>query len=350
MKSEKIYFDGLDKFVNLSIGEAIRLFPFGRFFKGGKEINFTKELAKKFKLPHFKPPIKLGGHDDDTKGGGKIIELEVREDGLYALPEYNEKGKAAFDEGDYAYHSPEVIWEGGVEDSETGEVIEGPLIIGMALLHTPHLGEAAALYSYEAGDNPGQSMEVQNMTVEKVEVDKTVWDGLMGLFKKDDPEPEQTEPEIQPDEFTAVEKERDEYKSKIETMEAEATKAELFAAVKAVFDEDEKKDKKDQFGAACQGVGKEDENVEMLASMSEDQRKWVMTQLGAFSAQIDESKLLDELGEDADPISDDPVEAYNAAIKAHQEEHKTDYPDAMNAVNVEKPELARAYDNATRRK
>ena len=89
MKSEKIYFDGLpDNYVNVSAGEAIRLFPYGKFFKGGKERNFTKELAAKFKIPHFKPPIKLGSHEDNEKGGGVIVGLEVREDGLHALPEF----------------------------------------------------------------------------------------------------------------------------------------------------------------------------------------------------------------------------------------------------------------------
>ena len=344
MRSEKIYFDGIpDNFVNVVAGDAIRLFPFGKFFKGGKAREFTRALAKKFKIPHFKPPIKLGSHEDDAKGGGVIVGLEVREDGLYALTEFTEKGATSISDGDYKYHSPEVIWEGGVEDSETGEVIEGPLIIGMALLHTPHLGEAAALYSYEAGDTPGQSMEVQNMTVEKVEVDKTVWDGLMGLFKKDEPETEQTEPEVKPDEFASLQSERDEYKSKIETMEAEQKQAELFAAVQAEFESDE-------FGAAFQGVGEEDEAIKMLASLPEAERAWVLTQFKALSAQIDESKLTGEIGEDADPISDDPVEAYDAAIMAHQKEHNSSYQDAMNATNVEKPELARAYDNATRRK
>ncbi len=350
-KAEQIYFEGIpDNFVNVVAGDAIRLFPFGKFFKGGKAREFTRELASKFKLPHFKPPIKLGSHEDSTKAGGVIVGLEVREDGLYALTEFTEKGATSFSEGDYKYHSPEVVWEGGVEDSASGEMIEGPLIIGMALLHTPHLGEAAALYSYEVGEVPEQLTEVQNMTVndDTVQVDKTVWEGLVGMFKKDNPEPEQTEPEIKPEEFTAVEKERDDFKSEIETMKAKATKAELFTAIKAEFDEGEKKDK-DKFGAAFQGIGKEVENIEMLASFDEGQREWVLTQFKAMSAQIDESELTGEQGENTDPISDDPITAYNAAITAHQDEHKTDYPTAMNAVNVEKPELVRAYGNATRK-
>lgn len=183
-----------------------------------------------------------------------------------------------------------------------------------------------------------------------VQVDKKVWDGLLGLFKKSEPDPKPTEPEIKPEQFTAVEKERDEYKSQIETMEAKATEAELFTAIRGEFEADKEKKEKDRFGAAFQGIGKEDENVKMLASMTAEQRKWVTTQLGAFSAQIDESKLLDELGEDADLISDNPIEAYSAKIQAHQDKHKTTYQEAMNAVNIESPALGRAYVEATRRR
>ncbi len=354
-KAEKIYFERLsDNFVTMSPGEAIRFLPYGPIFKGGKKRNITKELASLFKLPHFKPPLKLGSHADDAPSGGSLIGIEVGEDGIYVKTELTEKGKKTIDEGDFRYFSPEVVWGddgGGYEDPKTGKIIRGPLLAGLALLHTPHLGEAAALYSYEVGVTAEQLTEVQNMTVndDTVQVDKTVWEGLVGMFKKDNPEPEQTEPEIKPEEFTAVEKERDDYKSKIETMEAAQTQAELFTAIKSEFGEDEKKDK-DKFGAAFQGIGKEDENIEMLASFDEGQREWVLTKFKAMSAQIDESKLLDEQGENADPISDNPITAYNAAITAHQDEHKTDYPTAMNAVNVEKPELARAYDNATRRK
>ena len=182
------------------------------------------------------------------------------------------------------------------------------------------------------------------MTVETVEVPKKWYEGLGDFFKKENgPDTETKEPEEKPDEFTAVEKERDEFKSQLDTMKAKQEQAELFTAVKAEFESDE-------FGAAFQGVGEEDEAIKMLASLPEAERAWVLTQFKALSAQIDESKLTGEIGEDADPISDDPVIAYNAAIKAHQEEHKTSYQEAINAVNVEKPELGRAYDNATRRK
>ena len=89
------------EFVNTKPGDPIRLFPFGKLFKNGKLIEFTKELAARFRLPHFKPPIKLGSHNDDQAAGGHITGLEVRDDGLYAHVELTDKGGEALVAGDF---------------------------------------------------------------------------------------------------------------------------------------------------------------------------------------------------------------------------------------------------------
>lgn len=137
----------IDRLLATSPGEPYRLLPFGEIHKAGVTINFTREYAAKFRLPHFKPPILLGSHTETTPAGGHIVGLEVRKDGLYAVPEFNEKGLQALRDGAYRYHSPEVLWEGrGFEDPGTGATIEGPIIVGDALLHAPHMGEATALY------------------------------------------------------------------------------------------------------------------------------------------------------------------------------------------------------------
>jgi hypothetical protein len=113
------------EYVSVSAGEPFRLLPLGRLVKGGEVREITRELLEKFRIPHFKPPIKLGDHADETPAGGFIAGLEVRDDGLYAIPEYTEKGQKAIDEGDYRYQSPEVIWDedGGFEDPNTGQTI-----------------------------------------------------------------------------------------------------------------------------------------------------------------------------------------------------------------------------------
>ena len=205
----------IENFVNTRTGDPYRLFPFGKIVKGGIVHEITPDSARNFKLPHFKPPIKLGAHDDPTPAGGHIVALEVREDGLYAVPEWNDKGSQALQDGAYRYHSPEVIWEdGGLENPENGAVISGPLVLGDALLHTPHLGEATALYSV----NP---MEVKDME-ENMTIPKSFWDKFVApIFAK---EPEKVEVVKEPEDYAATKIERDELKAKIEKQEAEAVR------------------------------------------------------------------------------------------------------------------------------
>ena len=66
-------------------------------------------------------------------------------------------------------------------DPDTGDVIEGPLIVGTALLHTPHMGHNAALYSVDPIDNGGVTMS------ESVTVPVTWLDRIFGSKAKPRP-------------------------------------------------------------------------------------------------------------------------------------------------------------------
>ena len=302
----------LDDYAATRPGEPYRLFPYGTIIKNGKKREITPDLARLFRLPHFKPPMKLGSHEDTTPAGGHILALEVRDDGLYAIPELTDKGAQAISAGDYRYHSPEVIWGGGgYEDPTTGDIIEGPLIVGDALLHTPHLGEATALYSV-------QTTEVQQMDEAKE----------LGIFERfvayldarkpvETPEPEKA-PEVDPEQFAAVQVERDNLKAEIDKIKAErehAARVDEFAA--------KLKDTKVGDGAA------------MLASMTDQQATWVLEQFSALSAQVNESALTGELGSSGDGPDTNPVDALNAAIKSKMAEAKVDYAAAIKMVDPE---------------
>lgn len=326
----------LDHFVNVKPGEPYRLLPFGTIVKNGKRHELTPEYASRFRLPHFKPPVKLGSHNDETPAGGHIIGLEVRDDGLYAIPELNDSGNTALNDGHYRYHSPEILWEGAFEDPETGNLIEGPLIVGDALLHTPHLGERAALYSVD----PLQA-GVKDMAEETVNVPAS-W--LERLFSRQ-AEPEPTPPAKQePDEFTA----------KIESMEAD--NAALQAQIDQFAAEKQKATRladiaKDLGNVECYGAtfeGKTDEAATVLEGMTDEQRKWVLDQFAALSAQIDESNVTKELGNSGAGSSDDPVMAFNSAVLAKQTEMKIEYAPALQAVIAEQPELYKAYQGAVK--
>ena len=305
----------LDDFVTVQPGAAYRLFPFGVIVKGGKRREITREYAAKFRLPHFKPPIKLGSHGETTPAGGHIVGLEVREDGLYAVPEVNDAGSDAIQRGAYRYHSPEVVWEGsGFEDPQTGDLIPGPLIVGDALLHMPHLGEQAALYSVE----PITTEEVH--TMDNVSIPTPLWEKFLAVLhiggaEKPEPQPE-PEPVI-PEEYAAAMVERDALKAEIERKDAEAAH----------------KARVDAFAAQLAEV--KIDGAEMLAGMTDDQAEWVMQQFKALSAQVKESALFEEVG------SDQPGEELSAndVVLKYAADHGMSYVDAFNAVRAENPAL-----------
>jgi hypothetical protein len=312
----------LDEFVTTTPGEPFRLFKFGRIIKGGTVREITEEIARKFKLPHFKPAIKLGNHDETTPAGGHIVGLEVRKDGLYALPEFNEKGAQAVADGSYRYHSPEVVWEGsGFEDPETGDDIPGPLIVGDALLHMPHLGEAAALY---------QVVETE-VGMETVQVPKGLWEEYIApLFKRVEPEPQPApEPEL-PEDYEAMVEENAELRDKYAAIEAERAEAERFAALRSEFDTEE-------YGAAYQEMPEEEGAVAMLASLEDEQREWVLTKFKALSAQIKESGLTGEVGSDEEGGTS--ASALNAAVEAKAEEDGISFQEAIAKLASENPEM-----------
>jgi Mu-like prophage I protein. len=337
----------IDTFVSTQPGQPYRLLPFGviKRASGGPSRNFTPEMAARFKLPHFQPPIKLGSHEDATAAGGHITSLFVRNegnaktDGLWAVPVLTEKGAKSWGEGDYKYHSPEIIWEGGgLEDATTGTFIDGPLIVGDALLHVPALGEATALYTSQV--KTGENMSEETM----VQVPKGFLDQLMAFFKPtaDPVKPEPQKPVEQPavtDEYKAAVKERDDFKAKLETLEAERLHAtrvtELAAELK----------KTERFSATFKDEKAANDAAEKLAALPKESQEWVMQQLAALSKRIDYSKLTAELGSDATTAIADPRQAFAAAVDAKVKTGKISYTDAYVIVKDEAPELFAAYAN-----
>jgi hypothetical protein len=322
----------LDKFMSTKPGEPYRLFPFTEITRGGVTRKITPEYAAQFKLPPFKPPVKLGSHEDTTPAGGHITRLEVREDGLYAHTELTEKGGKAIAEGDYRYHSPEVIWDDGALETSDG-VIYGPLIVGDALLHTPYLGESTAFYT---------SKEIE-MAENTVAVDKGLLEKLLDLLKPATPEPSApvTEPPApvitEAAEFKAVASERDDYKTQLETLKAEAATKEARVALSAQLQ------KKEDFGVVFAEATAADEAAGVLARLPESDREWVMRNFKALIAQIDESNLTTETGtEKGAPLGDDPKAEYNAQVLKTADEKKIGYVEAFELCKTTHADLFKA--------
>ena len=315
----------LEMAVNVKAGEPYLYLEYGDlYYKGEKEV-FTPEIASKFKLPPWKPAIKIGSHDKDAPAAGHIVGFELRDDGLYVVPEFTDTGRGVLDRGDYRYHSPEVLFSKtkGIEDHKTGEMIYGPFILGDALLHAPHLGEAAALYHETI-------KEVNNMENEQVTVPVS-WLDKIFKSKEPDKEPQVIQSDADVAKLEAVQAERDEYAARVAEMEAETAKGVQLTAIKAEFATEE-------FGTSYVELGKADENTAMLAGMTDEQRDWVVKNFKALSGQIKESAITGELGNEGDQVEFTSA-GLDKRVSEYAAEHKVVYGDALAAIAKEDPEF-----------
>jgi len=329
----------IDEYITVQPGEPYRLFPFGRLVKNGKVRDITPEYARTFRLPHFRPPIKLGSHKETTPAGGFITGLEVREDGLYANVEWNDKGDQAVKDGAYRYQSPEVIWDdSGLEDPKTGEMIPGPMILGDALLHTPHLGEDAALYTIEQIMPVPQAKGDDDVMADELEEKKGVINRLTAWLFPRPAEPEEPEPQPTVEELEAA-------KAEATRLEAEAKQKQ--AELDKLQAEQAHKERVDSFAAQVKEFGIEDKAGEMLAALSDEAAGWFITQFSALHEQIKlNDRLTEEIGSEKTVPTDQmsKQEQLNAAIMAKAKEINPDkpmaaYSAALAVLAVEKPEL-----------
>jgi hypothetical protein len=318
----------IDEYVAVTPGEPYRLFPFGRIVKNGKVRDLTRELAAKFKLPHFKPPIKLGSHAETTPAGGHIIGLEVREDGLYAIPEYTDSGMSTLVAGSYRYHSPEIVWEGGYEHPTTGELIAGPLVVGDALLHAPHMGEATALYSIEPVSG-GTHMSENTVTVPA-----GLWEKFLArLFADPAPiAPEPAPPPAQPEQSDDYAAQVQELSARLQAVEDE--KANLLAAAAL-------KERVNAFAAELKGttLAEDVELFGVLANLPEDAAKAIAQRIKGLSAQAAAANLTSDIGSSGDNAL--PVDKFNAAVNAKMAAGMS-RNEAVTAVATEAPDLIKA--------
>ena len=321
----------ITEYVTVVPGEPFRLLPFGRLVKNGRVREITADIARRFRLPHFRPPIKLGSHRDETPAGGHIVALEVREDGLYAVPEFNDEGTAALARGAYRYHSPEIVWEGGFEDPITGATQEGPLIVGDAFLHTPHMGEAAALYAAEIETIEG----VMNMTTDTVTVPVSWLDRLLGRVTEAQPEPEpKGEPPtvltatVDVDKFAAVQAERDDLAAKIEQMESART---LAARVEKFESE-----------LATTSLAGDEGLPALLAGLTDEVAAEVLRRFKALAAQETVAALTADVGHAGNPATGDPVGDLDKVVRSVMTKDNLDYNRALGKLAAEQPELLKA--------
>jgi len=328
-----------EDFVITHPGEPYRLLPFGKIGRPGLDKNITPEFARLFKLPHFKPPIKLGSHEETTPAGGHIIGLEVRDDGLYAIPEMNEAGSTSLINGDFRYHSPEIIWEDeGIFDTQ-GNYIAGPLILGDAMLHTPHLGEAASLYGIQIY-KIDQTKEVKLSEPTK---DIGLFEKLLGGKENEVTRLEAEKADIS-EQVTKLSAEKADLQNRLEKLTAEHD--EIVSKFEAIQAKEEQSQKEGIVRDALGDIELEDDIITMLSEMPDEHREKLITKFKALHEQAKiGGDVEEELGSTAGGI-DDPAMALSIAIKHKADEEKINYLEAQAKLLKEKPELFEAYNKS----
>lgn len=133
------------------------------------------------------------------------------------------------------------------------------------------------------------------------------------------------------EQYTAAVKERDQYKAEVEALKARQT-----AQARV-----------DKFSAELQPTklsGLEGA-PEMLAGMTDEQSAWVLQQFKALSEQIDASGdgITKDVGDTGGTDQANPIQQFHAAILVAQNEHKLSYPDAVQRVATEQPDLYAAW-------
>lgn len=88
-------------------------------------------------------------HYSEGAAAGWVTEMEARVDGLYARIEWTNSGLTAIRAREYLYLSPE--FELKYFDQNTGEVVERPRLLAVALTNRPYLEQQTALAASDSG-------------------------------------------------------------------------------------------------------------------------------------------------------------------------------------------------------
>jgi len=138
-------------------GKPFRVMPLGTFKRGDRTLTITQDdlqqMAANFEggRPRWKVPVYFGhptAEQPDPPKAGNVASVEVRDDGLYAVPEYTDKGKASVEDGEYQFVSPGVLWDknGSAYVDEQGRQFDN-VIEHVALTNRPFFGQHVALFS-----------------------------------------------------------------------------------------------------------------------------------------------------------------------------------------------------------
>jgi len=353
-------------------GEPILVFPYGKYYRRGlfgdvQEIvvdrqvvgdavrNFARRESAGVRQKLL--PVNID-HNSSLGARGWFADVVELPEGLGARFNWNSKGQAALEAGEFAYFSLEFAWD--LLDSVTGESSPHH-VVGGALTNRPFFGQATALMSNIAEVNMSQNDGVAEIRQEVSGLREFIA-GALSVFGRGaeggDAErvaPTESGADPQAERFAALEaqvaefsaqvqnlaSERDAYAAKAETLQAQvgelqaARSAEKFAVMAAKFSHlPMATDKLAGVLEWLHGVPDNDGNV---AAVVEVLSKADAEFARAFKAQGFNT------GTGPQAVKS-PAGQFDAQVQAYMAEHApVSYGDAAQAVAMAKPELYAAY-------
>ena len=151
-----------------------RLFPMGARKRDDRVLDLSRpslsKMVKNFKSgsPQFKPPLNRE-HKSELGREGVIVDMEVRDDGLYA--KFDDAGARFLGEGKFGYLSPEIQWQQW-QNPVTGEYSDG-VIVGVGATNYPYFGEDTVLFSI-ANTEPVQELDMKDKQEEFAATDADI--------------------------------------------------------------------------------------------------------------------------------------------------------------------------------
>ena len=136
-----------------SPGGPYRIFPVGKFVRGGKEFAITDdkcaEFAKNFTANVLGRDVVTNIEHLAEEGAVGWIKTVLHKagDGLYAVVDWTERGLKLLAEQSFRYFSPEVIWE---NYEATDGTKHNNVLTGLAVTNYPYFGAQTAMFSEKA--------------------------------------------------------------------------------------------------------------------------------------------------------------------------------------------------------
>ena len=337
-----------DPFGKMELGKPIRLLPEGRWYRGARILDLTRERLQEIVanfakgLPRFRVGVNLDHEDKGKVGDVKSIAYMPEGPGgpgVY-LTDYEMSTKAikAVEEDGYDGVSAEMVWslnEGAkYQDPETGTEFDN-VLVGVALTPKPFFGHNhVSLYS---------KTQAEETVTDKISA--MLRDALSLLKKPGEASDIATTAKevVMPDELKVA--------PEVEKLQADLASAngradKLEADLKAEKMAQDKAKLKAEAEAYKAISVKTDEYIEHFVALEPSEREWFRAQFAGFDAAAKAAGTLEEKGSDKEndkSEADQFLAAVDGILKEEFKGNVKHYSEAIRLAETKHPALAQAY-------